>query len=61
MDNSIAAENSATGSPEICYCGGKSIKTIYRRRPILIVVKVNISQAGIGCVIFLFAIVQLLN
>jgi len=27
MDNSTAAENSATGSPEICYCSGKPIKS----------------------------------
>jgi len=33
MDNSIAAENSATGSPEICHCGGKPIKrSILRNR-----------------------------
>jgi len=25
-DISIAAENSATRSPDICYCGGKPIK-----------------------------------
>ena len=24
MDNSIVAENSATGLPEICYCSGKT-------------------------------------
>ena len=27
MDNSVAAENSATGSPEICFFGGKPIKS----------------------------------
>jgi len=28
-DNSIAAENSTTGSPEICYCGEKPKKQYF--------------------------------